>query len=76
MHERVGVIEEIKEAFSIFPAWVYILLATVAIVLGRGIRWWLDRGKAREKERIKELQKQEKLRMKRQRKLEKKARKK
>ncbi len=50
--------------FSIIPVWLFIVFAVVALLVGRGIRWWLDRrdllAHEQEKERRKAAKKQRK----------------
>ncbi len=53
------------ELFSVIPFWLFIVLVLSAIVLGRGIRWWLDRREVAKEVEKKERQKAEKVQRKR-----------
>lgn len=54
-----------SDLFSVIPVWLFVVCVVCSILLGRGIRWWLDRREAAEKVREKERQKAEKIQRKR-----------
>ena len=63
-----------SELFSAIPFWLFAVCIVGSLILGRGIRWWLDRREATEEVKKKEQRKAEKVQRKRNRKLLKAAR--